>query len=150
MMKRLLILMLLVMVSAPVQPQSKKAVDARLKAYFLQYESSECNMARCRLVRSELNTSSRLLVVHANAAFAEQPFRPETIQDIYDDIRASLPPPVNGYQVRVFVDGIDIENLVPVTCREEVEEDRRWLKEENYSGAPWVQNVSLPFTTIGG
>ena len=145
-----LLLALLLMQPLPSEAQSKKAVDARLKSYFLQYKPDGCTTGRCRLVKSELLPSARTLHVHANAAFGEQPFRPETVQQIYADLHAVLPAPVNKYALTVYVDGVAIDNLIPPSYRKKVPDERRWTRKENYTGAPWVQNMSRPFHPTEG
>lgn len=147
---RVALALLLLVSPLSTMAQSKKAVDAQLKAYFLQYTNDECKLARCRLVKSELLTSSRVLNVHANTAFGEQPFRPETVQGIYDAIRATVPVPVNKYKITVYVDGVAIDDLIPPSYRKKVPDERRWSRKENYTGAPWVQNISRPYRPTEG
>lgn len=148
--RTLLLATLLLALPSSAQAQSKKAVDVQLKAYFAKYENPECKLSHCRLVKSELFTSSRVLNVHANTAFGEQPFRPETVQTIYDAIRATLPVPVNKYKITVLVDGIAIDDLIPPSYRKKVPEDRRWTRKENYTGAPWVKNTSRAYLPTEG
>ena len=146
----LLIASFLVAIPSMSSAQSKKAVDAQLKAYFSQYTNEECKLSRCRLVKSELIPSSRILNVHANTAFGEQPFRPESVQGIYDAIRATVPVPVNKYKITVYVDGVAIDDLIPPSYRKKVPDERRWSRKENYNGAPWVKNTSRVFLPAEG
>lgn len=133
-----------------VSAQSKKAVDAQLKAYFAQYTTTECKLSRCRLVKSELMPSSRVLNVHANTAFGEQPFRPESVQAIYDAIRATVPVPVNKYKITVYVDGVAIDDLIPPSYRKKAPDGRCWGRKGNDTKAPWVKNDSRPYLPTEG
>lgn len=146
------LLMALLWLAIPLSAsaQSKRAVDVQLKAYFLQYKNDACNLSRCRLVKSELLPSARVLNVHANTAFGEQPFRPETVKGIYDAIRATVPVPVNTYKITVFVDGVAIDDLIPPSYRTKSPDNRRWILGENDTAAPWVQNISRPYRPTEG
>ena len=81
----------------------QKVVEKRLREYFRQYESTEVNVGTCKLIRCQLNPKERTLTVHANANFGYQPFRPQTTERIYNDLRRILPGPVNYYDITIFV-----------------------------------------------
>lgn len=130
--------------------QSKSAVDAQLRSYFSHYEAAGCRTARPKLAKSVLNNPARTLDVYANAAFGEQPFREESVKQIYDDVRALLPSPVNRYKVTIYVGDKSIDSLVPNRLARHPSADRAWGKGEHYDGAPWVTDASRPYTVTEG
>jgi len=129
----------------------KSAVDASLRTYFKNYEPEGCRIGVCKLVRTELNSTARTLAIHANAAFGEQPFRPEIVEQIYKDIHALLPSPANRYRLTVYVDGVSIDDLVPTSYRKRRMTERTWTRDEDsHSVVPWVTNVSRPYDITAG
>lgn len=151
-MKKALLILLCFLALLPWEghAQSKATVDARLKAYFAHYESADCRMARPKFLRSELNNSARTLRIYVSTAFGEQPFRTESVERIYDEIRAAMPAPVNRYQVTVYVGDRSLSDLIPNGMRRKKAADRAWSKAENYQGAPWVTNASRPYPVTQG
>lgn len=127
----------------------QKVVEKRLRTYFRTYESEEVEMSNCKLVRCQLNPKKRTLIIHANANFAYQPFRPETTKKIYDDLRRVLPGPVNYYDITVLVGNKSIDDLIPNIYRKEKDETRLWGKVE-HTGEPWVSNASRPYSISEG
>lgn len=127
----------------------QKVVEKRLKEYFRTYASTEVNVGTCKLVRFQLNPKMRTLTVHANTNFGYQPFRPETTEKIYDDLRRILPGPVNYYNITIFVGDKSIDDLIPNIYRKTKDATRLWGKTQ-YQGEPWVNNVSRPYTISEG
>ena len=127
----------------------QKVVEKRLRTYFRTYESEEVEMSNCKLVRCQLNPKKRTLIIHANANFAYQPFRPETTKKIYDDLRRVLPGPVNYYDITLFVGDKSIDDLIPNIYRKEKDATRLWGKVEHI-GEPWVSNASRPYSISEG
>lgn len=134
--------------NASAQSQ-RKTVEKRLKEYFRTYQSKEVEAGTCKLVRFQLNAAKRTLAIHANANFGYQPFRPETTEQIYGDIRKKLPGPVNYYDITVFVGDKSIDDLIPNIYRKVKDDSRLWGKTSHRS-APWVTNTSLPYTVSRG
>ena len=134
--------------SASAQSQ-RKTVEKRLKEYFRTYQSKEVETGTCKLVRFQLNAGKRTLAIHANANFGYQPFRPETTEKIYSDIRKKLPGPVNYYDITVFVGDKSIDDLIPNIYRKVKDDTRLWGRTSHHS-APWVTNTSLPYTISRG
>lgn len=126
-----------------------KVVERRLKSYFQSYKSPDAEIGGCKLVRFQLNPQKRTLVIHANANFGYQPFRPETTERIYADIRKVLPGPVNYYKLTVLVGGKSIDDLIPNTYRKVKDETRLWSLTQS-RGVPWVTNASLPYRVTEG
>ena len=146
MMKRIVYTLLISVISlAHVSAQSQhRTVEKRLKAYFSHYKSPDVEVGTCKLVRFQLNPKKKTLTIHANANFAYQPFRPETTEKIYSDLRKVLPGPVNYYDITVLVDGRSIDDLIPNIYRKVKDDTRLWGDVEHH-GTPWVSHVSRPY-----
>ena len=127
----------------------QKVVEKRLKEYFSTYESTEVNVGTCKLVRCKLDPKKRTLIVHANANFGYQPFRPETTKKIYSDLRRVLPGPVNYYDITLLVGNKNIDDLIPNLYRK-VKDDTRLWGDVHHEGEPWVSNASLPYAISDG
>ena len=151
MLKRLLHIILILGLSCPtlMAQSQQKVVEKRLKAYFRTYEAPDVEVGTCKLVRCQLNPKKRTLTIHANANFAYQPFRPETTEKIYSDLRRVLPGPVNYYDITLLVGGKSIDDLIPNIYRKVKDETRLWGKVQ-HQGAPWVSNASLPYSISEG
>ena len=127
----------------------QKVVEKRLREYFRQYESTEVNVGTCKLIRCQLNPKERTLTVHANANFGYQPFRPQTTERIYNDLRRILPGPVNYYDITIFVGERSIDELIPNRYRKVKDDTRLWGK-TTHTDTPWVRNASLPYSINEG
>ena len=133
-----------------VSAQSQdKTVEKRLKAYFSNYESPDVKVGTCKLVRYQLNPKKKTLTIHANANFGYQPFRPETTEKIYSDLRKILPGPVNYYNITLLIGDRSIDELIPNIYRKVKDNTRLWGKTDHQS-APWTSNASLPYTISEG
>lgn len=151
MLQRLLyIILLLVFSQLDLSAQSQqKVVENRLKSYFRTYEADNVNVGTCKLVRFKLDPKKRTLAIFANANFAYQPFRPETTEKIYNDLRRVLPGPINYYNITLFVGDKSIDELIPNVYRKDKDETRLWGA-VHHQGQPWVSNVSRPYTISEG
>jgi hypothetical protein len=127
----------------------QRVVEKRLKEYFRTYESTEVDVGTCRLVRFQLDSKKRTLSIYANANFAYQPFRPETTEQIYSDLRKVLPGPVNYYDITLLVGDRRIEDLIPNHYRKVKDDTRLWGRTQ-HSGNAWVSNASLPYAISEG
>ena len=144
----ILLLSCLALTGASAQSQ-QKVVEKRLKEYFRNYESTDIDVGTCKLLRTQLDPKKRTLIIHANANFAYQPFRPETTAKIYEDLRNILPGPVNYYNISILVDNKSIDDLIPNLYRKEKDATRLWGK-VNHNDAAWVINTSRPYAISEG
>ena len=150
--KRLLYIMILCFAAvAPIHSQSQnKVVEKRLKSYFQSYTHPDvATMGTCKLVRYQIDPKKRTLAIYANANFGYQPFRPETTDKIYREIKNILPGPVNYYSITIFVGDKSIDELIPNAYRKEKDNERLWGKIE-HKEAPWVSNDSRPYIVNEG
>ncbi|MBR5963982.1 MAG: xanthan lyase [Bacteroidaceae bacterium] len=147
--KRIVFLLALLLVPLSVLPQ-KAEVDARLRDYFRNYEPETCRTARSKLDKTELNTKGKTLNIYTNDAFGEQPFRNETVEKIYNDIRTMMPSPVNRYRITVYAGKTAINDLVPNAYRTHRKADRQWARADEPDGNAWVVNASRPYSVSEG
>ena len=143
-----LLLSCLALTDTTAQTQ-QKTVEKRLKEYFRSYESEDIDVGACKLKRIQLDPKRRTLIIHANDNFGYQPFRPETTEKIYGDLRSLLPGPVNYYDITLLVGGKSIDDLVPNTYRKTKDNTRLWGK-VSHQGAPWITNSSRPYSVSEG
>lgn len=134
--------------SAPAQSQ-RKTIEKRLKEYFRTYKSTEVEIGTCKLERFQLNPQKKTLTIHVNDRFGYQPFRPETIELIYAEIRRILPGPANYYNITILVGDKSIDELIPNIYRKVKDNTRLWGPIEHRS-TPWVTNMSRPYSISEG
>ena len=133
-----------------LQAQSQqKVVEKRLKQYFSNYKSPDVEVGTCKLVRFQLDPKKKTLTIQANANFGYQPFRPETTEKIYSELRSVLPGPVNYYNITLLVGHRSIDELVPNIYRKVKDDTRLWGKIQ-HQGEPWVSNASRPYSISEG
>ena len=147
---RQLFLLVAMCLTLSVSAQSQeRVVGQRLKDYFRSYKSDDVKLGTCKLVRMQLNPKKRTLIIHANANFGFQPFRTETTEQIYADIRSILPGPVNYYDITVLVNEKSIDDLIPNIYRKTKDATRLWGK-TSHNDAPWVSHLSRPYRVSEG
>ena len=144
----ILLLLNFLTVNISAQPQHR-TVETRLKEYFRTYQSPEVEIGTCKLVRFQLNAKKRTLAVYANTNFGHQPFRPQTTEKIYAELRKRLPGPVNYYNITIFVGDKSIDDLIPNIYRKTKDETRLWGK-TTHRDQPWVSNASRPYVISEG
>lgn len=143
-----LLLLNFLAVNISAQPQHR-TVETRLKEYFRTYQSPEVEIGTCKLVRFQLNAKKRTLAVYANTNFGHQPFRPQTTEKIYADLRKRLPGPVNYYNITIFVGDKSIDDLIPNIYRKTKDNTRLWGR-NTHRGHAWVSNLSRPYSISEG
>ena len=123
-------------------------VDQRLKTYFTDYKAPTSNIGTCGLESYNLDHQHRKLDIYPDKTFGYQPFTPESVDQIYGQLKRLLPGPVNYYDITIYADGKPIEELVPNHLRKKTDNTRVWKRE--YKGQPWTKNISRPYTADEG
>lgn len=95
----------------------EQAVRERLQAFFQTYIPVNVNIGTCRLDSVLIDFHRKTIRIYADNTFSYQPFRPETVNRIYRDIKEILPGPVTYFDITVFTDGHSINELIPNTYR---------------------------------
>lgn len=153
--KRLLLLLLTPVLACLSLAQTGIANDGltvAIDGYFTQYSvpnyvpASPMKADSCRV-----DETVRQLRIYANEPFCSQPFTPQSVARIYKELGRQLPPPYNTYRLAILSkSGQLIEDLVPNIFREDGEDRTRLWGDINYTGNPWVQNVSRPYSVSRG
>ena len=145
---RLLIVSLTIAFTALSYAQG--SLDKALGSYFTSYTThGQLIRNKMKLDRVVLDDSLRTIEVRANAAFSEQTFTPEKVEDIYAALKELLPDSLKDYQLHVKTGAWDIRDLVPNYTRSTPDLDRTW-GDIDYKGKPWVSNASRPYTISRG
>lgn len=134
--------------------RADKTVVRSIEGFFKEYASKNIRLKNCNLERRRnnviVNNSARKIVIYANQNFAAQVFTPDVVDGIYAGIRKVLPSALSKYKIEVVAARKPIEQLVPNNLRRSgVAPDRLWGGVE-YTGAPWVENISKPYKAEKG
>ncbi|MBP5380185.1 MAG: hypothetical protein J6Y39_00425 [Bacteroidaceae bacterium] len=152
-MRRLALLLLVFHLSlSTISAQNDAAgrIKSRLADYFQNYRNDAFTSADViRLTNVEVDAQQRTVSLYTNAGFASQPFTPETVQQIHDEVGRLMPEPYKTYQTLIYANGSLIEELMPLAENDTVFQRRRWGGVE-YGGYPWVSPVSQPYAIMRG
>ena len=85
-----------------------------------------------------VSTEERRVYLYLSEGFLGQPFTPESVKSINENIKQRLPESLQGYDVTVYADGTPIELLVPVNLTDGKDTSRVYGKRE-FRCHPWVQ-----------
>lgn len=127
-----------------------KNVEVRLKEFFENYTCSSAQIGKCKLNSFQIDYEAKKLDIFASDNFAYQPFLPETTDGIYRYLSQLLPGPVCYFKTTVYSGGKPIEELIPNIYRKKRKDKSRLMGELDYTGAPWVKNISLPYEISKG
>ena len=145
-----LLLLSLSCVSTPLLAQTslRDAVSGYLHSYTLEgYKPNE----RMSLDSLRADDNAREVRIYANEAFCSQPFTPQRVSQIYDELQRALPAPYNTYHLSIYNKKHQlIEDLVPNIYRTEGQDQSRLWGKVDYQGMPWVQCTSLPYRVTAG
>ena len=80
----------------------ERNIKERLTDYFAKYTAT----AKLQYTETEQFTilimNRRTIQIYASESFAYQPFLPETVETIYNQMKELLPGPVNYYQITIM------------------------------------------------
>jgi hypothetical protein len=85
-----------------------------------------------------------------NKNFGHIPYREENITELYDSIRAALPPPLNTYGLEIYISTYPIEDMVPNLFREKKKMDQSRIPPELPPLQSIVYNESKPYKITNG
>lgn len=121
----------------------ERNVKERLTDYFGNYQAT-AKISTPKLKSIDINYDRKTMDIYASESFAYQPFRPETVEAIYSQVKGLLPGPVHYYKITIYADGKPIDELIPNLYRRKKKDKERMSLHTDYKGAPWVKNVSRP------
>lgn len=128
----------------------EQSVKEQLRDYFSTYASTLANTGSTKLKSIELDSDHKKLSIYASESFAYQPFLLETVDYIYQQIKALLPAPIQKYRLTVYAGNTPIEELVPNIYRDKKRDKSRLSLNTDYKGSPWVKNISRPYEISQG
>lgn len=121
----------------------ERNVKERLTDYFARYIAT-AKISTPKLNSIDIDYDRKSIAIYASESFAYQPFRPETVELIYNQVKELLPGPVHYYRLTIYADGKPIEELVPNIYRNKKKDKERMSLHTDYKGEPWVKNISRP------
>ena len=144
-------LLLLSAVSATAQTAKDEAkLAANLKQYFANYKPKGTRLTQQpRMLGYQLDNQAKTLTITADEFFAAQEFTPDVTERIYKKINSAIPKVFRDYRVTVITNGMTIDELIPNRLSQNADKSRLW-GDINYTGKPWVRNISSPFKPTHG
>ena len=121
----------------------ERNVKERLTDYFGRYTAT-AKISTPKLKSVDIDYERKTIAIHASESFAYQPFRQETVEAVYNQVKELLPGPVHYYRLTIFADGKPIEELIPNIYRNKKKDKERMSLKTDYKGAAWVKNISRP------
>lgn len=150
-MKRLLLSILLcssISVACFAQSEVQTSVNDYLRQYQLQGYTPN-DVMRCDSVN--INDERHEVTIFANEPFCSQPFTPQSVKRIYNDLQRRLPAPYNTFSLYIRNKKQQlIEDLVPNIYRTDGHDQSRLWGNVSYKGLPWMRNTSLPYRVTAG
>lgn len=121
----------------------ERNVKERLTDYFGRYTVT-AKISTPKLKSVDIDYECKTIAIHASESFAYQPFRPETVEAVYNQVKELLPGPVHYYRLTIFADGKPIEELIPNIYRNKKKDKERMSLKTDYKDKAWVKNISRP------
>ena len=146
--KHLITALLLLSTLAPKAQGLDGNVQERLQQFFAAYAHPKAKIGTCKLDSFRLDHERRKLDIYPSKTFGYQPFTPESVNDIYGQLKRLLPGPVNYYNMTIHTDGRTISELIPNHLQKKVDKTRIWKRE--HKGDAWVRNISRPYEVEEG
>ncbi len=129
-----------------------RSLRTALADYIENYnKNATCYTSYDRVTVEDITVSQeeRKVYIYLSEGFLGQPFTPESVKAINENIRQRLPKALQDYKVVVYADGTPIELLIPVNMTDGKDTSRVYGKRD-YKGHPWVQREDLPYQVQHG
>lgn len=148
-MKKIFLSSTFIFLSLLVSAQSiESTVKERLDEYFRNYKFPTASIPSSKLKNVQINQDEKTLTIYPDDTFGYQPFTPEIVNKIYDDIKKQLPGPTNYFDIKIISDGKPIEELIPNSLLKKKDKNKLW--KQSYEDNPWVKNISRPYIAAEG
>lgn len=119
----------------------ERNIKERLTDYFSNYTTT-AKVNSPKLKDVSIDYDHKNITVYVSESFAYQPFLPETVDTVYEQIKDLLPGPVRFFDLKIYTDNKPIEELIPNLYRKKKKDKERMSLHIDYKGDPWVKNVS--------
>lgn len=146
----LIIILLSFFSGKAVSQEIEQNVEERLQTFFKKYTASTVDIGTCRLDSFRIDFQKKKIRIYVSEQLSYQPHRPESVDNLYQNIRQLLPGPVNYFDVTLFTAGKAIEELIPNVYRKGKKDKERLFTDLNYKGTPWVTRISRPYEISRG
>ncbi len=120
-----------------------------VQRYVENFSRSDMHIGKPKLKSCDVNDSLRTIRIECDDTFGEQFFTEESVQRVYRDVRRLVPDSLKSYQLTVITDKHPIEQLIPNAVRTSAKDPSR-LWQQEYTGLPWVKNLSRPYSIANG
>ncbi|MBR1667832.1 MAG: xanthan lyase [Bacteroidaceae bacterium] len=124
---------------------NSQSLQSQLTEWAANYTRTDANIKPSNVVSCDIDSENKTIRIVMGGGFPEQHFTPEVVERIYRDVRQFIPAAQRNYDLIIETDGRPIEELVPNFFRKGKKDHTRLL-DETYEGAPWVKNLSRPYT----
>lgn len=151
-MKRLYLILIILCLCGKTYAQNpaQQILQERLDEYFRTYKVKNIDLIRQpKLLSVVVHDSTKTLHITADETFSMQTLSSEAVKDIYKAIRNTIPDEYENYKLKIFTNGMPIEELVPNRLADHPDKTRTWGDTE-YDGHPWVENISRPHKITHG
>ena len=130
--------------------QRRRNEKTPLALYFENYKSPLYSFSDAIKIEDiYINNNDRQYTIYLNEAFKSQPFTPTIVKSIYEDVRRTLEPPYNSYQIAIYAQDVLIEQLIPIDLLAERDSLRIYTKNMN-KGNSWVTPINIPYSINKG
>ncbi len=125
-------------------------LNNRLSGFLQSYQLPGNSRVRKATLKSlSVNDSKKSIEISLGNGGDEIYYNESVVSQIYSDIRSVLPDSLRSYKLSIKGDSRPIEYLIPTADNSGKPEKRKVWKKE-YSGIPWVTNVSCPYSIKKG
>lgn len=130
--------------------QRKRNEKTPLALYFENYQNPYYSSGDIIKIEDlDINNEQKRYTIYLNDAFKSQPFTPSLVKRIYEDVRRTLAPPYNTYNIVIYAQDVPIEQLISIDQLTERDSMRVYMKNP-YRGNAWVNPISVPFSIEKG
>lgn len=146
----IVVLSFLLAAFADCNAQRKRNEKTPLALYFENYKNPNYTSAdKIRIEDLDINNEQKRYTIYLNDAFKSQPFTPTLVKRIYEDVRRTLEPPYNTYDIIIYAQDVPIEQLISIDQLTERDSLRVYMKNP-YKGNAWVSPISVPYSIEKG
>lgn len=151
-MRKLTLLLLSILIGTEIllAQDIERNVKERLTDYFNSYTPASAKTSSTKLKEFNIDYDRKKITVSATESFGYQPFVPETVETIYQQIQNLLPGPVRFFDLTIYAGDQPIDDLVPNLYRRKKQDKSRLSLNVDYKGKPWVKNTSRPYDITRG
>lgn len=149
-MKRTAILVFALFVTAVPAMSQTDSLRNIFDHWFRNYRVAGYHPTGACLMKSlEVDSTEKTITINANDVFGAQPLTEQVVASIRDSLTSILPDSFKTYTLSLYSDSRRINDLIPNPYRAKPDGSRLYNGKE-YTGKPWVMNVSKPCTFTDG